>query len=533
MTDAIIQPCAEGVIRSGACTEGLSTRTKRWILAAAILSSAIVFLNASAISIALPQLQSDMGATIADIQWIVNGYMLFLASLMLLGGSLGDHLGRRKMLLVGTAVFGLASIWAGVAPDVGQLIAARALQGVGGALLTPVALAIIGAAFPENERGPAIGVWAAFGALAAAGGPLLGGYLAEAASWRWIFLINVPLAGVVIAIAFWRVPESRDEEETSGLDWWGATLTILALAGITYGLIEAPLRGLADPLVLGSLAGGTIFLIGFVLFEAKGVASPMMPLGLFRSRSFTATNLLTLFLYGGFTGVLFVLPFNLIQVQGYSPTMAGLALMPIILIVSALSRWAGGLVPRFGARWPLTVGPLLVGAGFALLAIPGAQADYWTSFFPGLVISGLGMAITVAPLTTTVLDSVPRHQAGLASGINNAASRLAGLVAVALLGIVLVASFNQGLDERVDVLELSPAASAALDAQRDHLAAAEIPAGLDAETGDRLKAIIADSYLDGFRLVILLAAAMSLLGGVTAWILIDGKSGKAPAAAAA
>ncbi|CAA9578197.1 Uncharacterized MFS-type transporter [uncultured Synechococcales cyanobacterium] len=522
MTNVVKQPCDEGVIRSAPCTEPCGPDVRPWVLVATILGSSMAFIDGTVVNVALPVLQRELNATAAQVQWIVESYALFLAALILAGGSLGDRFGRRQIFAYGVALFALASIWCGLAPNVNQLILARAVQGVGGALLTPGSLAIISASFSERQRGQAIGTWSGFTGITSAFGPVLGGWLVEQASWRWIFFLNLPLAVLVLGIVFWRVPESRDEIGPRRLDWWGVLLGTVGLGGVVFGLIESSNLGWQNPIVLSTLVVGILALIGFVLVEARSRA-PMMPLTLFRSRTFSGANLLTLLLYAALGEVLFFFPFNLIQVQGYSATAAGAAFLPLILIMFILSRWAGGLVSHYGAKLPLVVGPAIAAIGFALFARPGIGGSYWTSFFPAIVVLGLGMATSVAPLTTTVMNAVPEHQAGVASGVNNAVSRIAGLLSVAVLSILVLNVFNHRLDQRLAVLEISPRVQQALAEQRTRLAAAEVPAGLNDNLRAALERAIAESFVDGFRLAMLLAAGLAIASSLTAFLMVQGK----------
>jgi len=398
----------------------VSPTVGRWILFATILASSMAFIDGSALNVALPSLQADLQASGAQLLWIVNAYMLMLAALILVGGSLGDKLGRKKVFMIGIGLFLLASLACGLAPTVALLIGARVVQGVGGALMIPGSLAIISASFGDDRRGRAIGTWSAATTLVTIAGPLLGGFLADNGLWRGVFLINIPLGVAALLVLLFKVPESRDEQAAPGIDYLGAALASLGLAGLTYGFISAPQLGFGDPLVFGTLLGGVIALAAFVLVEARS-RHPMMPLQLFRSRTFSGANLLTLFLYGGLSVGIFFLSLNLVQAQGYSQSLAGLAFTPLAVLISVLSRLAGGLADRFGPRLPLIVGPSLAGLGFLLFAFVGLTAgppSYWTTFFPGILLFGIGMAITVAPLTAAVMGALPSHYAGTASGIN-------------------------------------------------------------------------------------------------------------------
>jgi len=414
------------------------------VLGATILASSMTFIDGSVVNAALPVVRAQLGASPSAAQWIVESYMLFLSSLLLVGGALGDQWGRRVVFIGGTALFGLASVWCGAAPNVSQLILARGVQGIGAALLVPGSLALISANFPTKRRGQAIGSWAALTSIAAGIGPLLGGWLADRFSWRWIFLLNIPLAVLVIALSLAKVPESRGEQEGGGIDWLGALLATTMLAALVVGLIDAATVGFGAARVVGYLTAAFCSLVVFIAVE-RASGHPMIPPSIFRSPTFTGVNLLTLCLYAALGATTFVLPFTLIQIHEYSIVGATAAMLPFVAVMAVLSRWAGWLTDHYGPRLPLSLGPTVAAAGFLLFSRAVRPGPYWSSVLPGVLMTSIGMAISVAPLTTTVMTAVSEAHAGLASGINNAASRVATLVAVACVGILSGNAFATGL----------------------------------------------------------------------------------------
>jgi EmrB/QacA subfamily drug resistance transporter len=404
----------------------------RWVLLATVLGSAIASIDATVVGIALPAIGRDFNTDLATLQWVVTAYTLTLAGLLLFAGALGDKYGRKRIFLTGVVWFALASLLCGIAPDAPFLIAARAVQGIGAALLTPGSLAIIEASFAPADRGKAIGAWSGLSGVGSAIGPFLGGWLIQAASWRLIFVINLPIAALVVAVGLRHVPESRDPDATGKVDVTGGALITAGLIGLTYGLIEGPSAGWTSPAPLAALVGGVLLIAAFIAWERRA-AAPMLPLSLFRSTQFNAANIVTFAVYGALGGALFLLPIQLIQVSGYTALEAGISLLPVTVIMLALSARSGALAARIGPRLQMTIGPLVIAAGLALFARIGPSGDYLTEVLPAVLVFGLGLAINVAPLTSTVLAAVPAEHAGMASAVNNDVARAASLIAVAVL----------------------------------------------------------------------------------------------------
>src|SRR6204780_291279 len=402
MISSRAQPCDEAAIRATAGAGHCAANAKPWVLAATILASSIAYIDQSVVNVALPAIETELATSVAVIQWLVNAYTLCLSAFVLTGGAAGDLFGRRRIFVVGIAIFSAASIWWGLSSAVAQLILARAIQGAGAALLIPCSLAIIGATFDDAERGKAIGTWAGFSAIAAAVGPVVGGSIGDHLTWRWIFLINPLIALPTLWIAIRKVPESHDVDAKGGLDWRGSLLALAGLGSVAFGLITAPISGWSNAVVVGALLIGGLLLAALIWEEARSRA-PMLPLRLFRSRAFSAVNVLTLLLYAALGGAFFFLPFALIQVGGYSALLVGAAFLPFTIIIGLLSRWSGGLVDRIGARLPLIIGPLITALGFGALALCIGGGDYW-AYLVSITVLGLGMAVSVAPLTTTVIN---------------------------------------------------------------------------------------------------------------------------------
>ncbi len=501
-------PCDENLVLSVRGSAPCAEAKQPWILAATILGSSMAFVDSTVVNVAVPALQASFNASVFDVQWVVESYGILLSALILAGGALGDLFGRRRVFLIGTGIFTAASTACGLASSIQKLVIARCIQGIGAALLVPGSLAIISASFDEDSRGRAIGTWSAFTAITSAFGPVLGGWLIQYASWRWVFLLNVPLAVAVAAISLRYVPESRSSE-AKRVDWIGAVLATAGLAGVVTAFLESARLGWNHPLVLAGLFGGFFLLAAFLAVEAR-LQSPMMPLALFRSRVFLGANVFTLLLYATLGIFFFLFPMALIQQEGYSPTAAGSAMLPTILVMFFLSRWSGGLVRRYGGKIPLIVGPLIVAAGFLLFAAVAGGESYWQTYFPASLVLGLGMAITVAPLTTVVMGSVDQQHAGVASGINNAVARVAGVLAIAVLGSLMVRVFDSHLERGLTNMKLAPNIIEELRSREGELRRMEPPQGLDSNVVLGIQSAISGSFVFGFRVVLLCCAGLSI-----------------------
>jgi EmrB/QacA subfamily drug resistance transporter len=493
----------------------ISDADKRWTLIATIVASSMTFIDGTVVNVALPALQRDLGASITDVQWVIEAYALFLGSLILVGGSLGDQLGRRRVFLSGVIVFTIASVLCGIAPTSVTLIAGRALQGIGAAFLVPGSLAIITTTFGDEERGRAIGTWSGFTAIMTAIGPVLGGWLVEHASWRAVFFMNVPLAAVVVLLSLRAIEETKDPSRQGAIDWTGAALAVVGLSGIVCGLLEWPPLGPRHPFVLSSLGIGVASLAAMIVVERR-TTNPMLPLELFASRCFTPANVLTLFLYAALTEMLFLVPLELIQVQRYTATAAGAMLLPFPIIMFVMSRWSGGLIRRVGHRLPLTVGPLIAAIGLAAFALPIRDRFVITITLLAIVILGTGMAITVAPLTTTVMESVSSEHSGVASGVNNAVARVAGLIAIAVFGVMISGMFGTRMTSRLDRLPLAVEARAEVREQLPKLAGADVAAlsTLTAVQKTAVRTAIDSSFTSAFRAAMLVAALLAVVAAI-------------------
>ena len=519
---AVMQPCDAGVI---SCTRGAAPchpSSRPWVIATASLGSGMAFLDSTVMNVALPAVQMNLEVSAREVQWVFGAFAVVLAAFLLLGGTLGDHYGRRRIFVLGATIFAVASVWCALAPGPGQLIAARAVQGAGGALLVPASLAIVGASFEGRARAKAIGLWGALSGMAMAVGPILGGWLVEDVSWRAAFLITPAMALVAIPIALWHVPESRDPE-AHRLDLIGAAIATIALGGLVYGLIESSASGFADPVVLAALLLGAFALPTFAFVERRE-NDPMVPPALFRSKNFDGANLVTLLFYMSLTGSLYFVPFLMMQVHGYSAFVTGSIFLPFVAMALLLGRLSGYILARFGMKTPLVAASLAAAAGYVLFAVPGAEhGSYWTSFFPAMVVQGFGMALAITPLTTAALGSVEGEHSGLASGVNNAAARVAAPLAVAVLSVFIYGGFSTSLDAHLDSMGLHGEVRAEMEAAKAHLGAAKAPEDLDAKTAAHIERAIDESFVAGFRTVMVVCVGLAFASALAAALLVDDK----------
>lgn len=482
----------------------------------------MTFVDGTGINIALPVIQQELNASVPEVQWIVESYVIVLAALTLLGGSLGDKYGRRRVFAAGVWVFAMASILCGLAPTSSWLIAGRIVQGIGGALLMPGSLSIIGAYFTLAERGKAIGTWSAFSAIMGMLGPVIAGWLIDAANWRWIFFINLPLAAVTLFLLYRYVPESWDESADLNPDWRGSLTAVAGLGLLVFSLVEAPRLGISHPLIISTLVSGVLVTTFFVWLEMRS-PSPLVPLHLFRSKTFSGINLATLTMYTALNGTMFFLPFNLIHGQGFTAIQAGLCFIPLSLTIFFMSRWTGGLINRVDPRKPLIAGALIAGLAYGVMAATIEQ-NFWLSLFPAIILLGIGLGFTIAPLTAVVMSSLESQYSGFASGINNAIARLSAVLAIAVFGLIVLFGFNQALDEGLNRLSVAPETLEHFAGERIKLAAAAPPSGLDNRQINDLKQLIKSSFLQGFRQISLFSVFLCLVtAGLYYWTLPPGQ----------
>lgn len=508
-------------------TVALNSPVGRWTMASVILASSMAFIDSTALNVVLPSLQKSLRATGSDLFWILNAYLLMLASLILIGGSLGDKLGRKKVFMAGIVVFIAGSAACGFAPTVNFLIAFRLLQGIGGALMIPGSLSLLSSSINENERGKAIGTWSAITTVVTIGGPVIGGALGDAGLWRYIFFINVPIGILALFILWRKVGEIRDTNSDGALDLGGAITTLLGLALLTFGFLRMPALGFGHWQVVGSLAAGICLLTVFILIERRS-KSPMMPLSLFASPTFSGANLLTFFLYAGLGAGMLFLSLNLVQVQGFSQLESGLTFLPFTVLMVTIARFAGGLADKKGPRLLLIAGPAMAGIGLLLLSFvkqTTGPSAYWTSFFPGVLVLGLGMSFTVAPLTTTVMSSVGDQFSGAASGINNAMTRISGVFANAIFGALAVLFFSGTLQDKIKDLPLGAGEKQEIMAEAVNLGNAKVPASLHT-AADRavVEKAYHTSFIDAYARILRISAALAFLGALMSFLFIKNKS---------
>jgi len=509
-------------------TVALNSKEGKWVMVSTIMASAMAFIDGSALNVVLPSLQQSLQATGADLFWILNAYLLMLASLILIGGSLGDKLGRKKAFMAGIFIFIVGSGLCGFASSVFLLIVFRIIQGIGGALMIPGSLSLISSSINEDERGKAIGTWSAVTTVVTIGGPILGGALGDAGLWRYIFFINIPI-GVAALIILWKqVKESRDEESDKSLDIIGAVAIALGLALLTFGFLRIPAIGFNNWQVYTSLAGGVFLLILFIIIEKKS-KHPMMPLQLFSNLTFTGANLLSFFLYAGLGAGMLFLSLNLVQVQGYSQLQSGLTFLPFTILMITLARYAGSLADKYGPRLFLIAGPAVAGAGLLLLSFirqTHGASEYWTTFFPGVFLFGLGMSFTVAPLTTAVMGSVNSHFSGTASGVNNAVTRIANVFANAVFGALAVLFFAASMQAHVQKMQLNTHEQQAVMAQVADLGNAKVPATIQADKKNVVATAYHEGFIDAYANIMRISAALGFAGALMSVLFIKNSAVK-------
>jgi EmrB/QacA subfamily drug resistance transporter len=506
-------------------TVSLNSSAGKWIMVSTILASAMAFIDATALNVVLPALQQGLNATGADLFWILNAYLLMLASLILIGGAMGDKLGRKKIFMAGIFIFIIGSAACGLSGSVLLLVICRVLQGIGGALMIPGSLSLISSSINAKERGKAIGTWSAFTTVVTMGGPVLGGALADAGLWRYIFFINVPFGIVALLMLAFKVKEIKDEDNKAGLDFPGAITIALGLALITFGFLRVPTVGLYNIQAYGSLAAGVIFLLIFIRIEIKSV-NPMMPLKLFANATFSGANLLTFFLYAGLGAGMLFLSLNLVQVQGYSQLQSGLTFLPFTVLMITIARFAGGLADKHGPRLFLIGGPALAGTGLLLLSFikqTNGPGEYWTTFFPGVLVLGLGMSFTVAPLTAAVMGSVSDHFSGTASGINNAMTRISGVFANAIFGALAVLFFSGALQEQIKTIPLNTKDKQEVIQQAKDLGNAKVPSAITTTNKPLIEKAYHTGFINAYANIMRISAGLGFLGALMALIFIRAK----------
>jgi EmrB/QacA subfamily drug resistance transporter len=503
-------------------TVALKSAAGKWIMVSAILASAMAFIDGTALNVVLPSLQKSLNASGADLFWLLNAYLLMLASLILVGGSLGDKLGRKKIFMLGILIFIIGSAACGFAPTVFFLIIFRIIQGIGGALMIPGSLSLISSSINENERGKAIGTWSAITTVVTMGGPILGGTLGDAGLWRYIFFINVPIGLAALLILSLKVNESRDEDADKAVDIAGAIAIALSLALITFGFLRIPAVGFNNPQVYITLFTGVLLLLVFLYIEKKS-RHPMMPLHLFTNPTFSGVNLLTFFLYAGLGAGMLFLSLNLVQVQGYSQLQSGLTFLPFTVLMITIARYAGAIADKHGPRLLLIAGPATAGTGLLILSFvkqTSGPAEYWTTFFPGIVVFGLGMSFTVAPLTAAVMGSVSDHLSGTASGVNNALTRISNVFANAIFGAMAVLFFSGALQEQIKAIPLDTKAKQSVMAQAANLGDAKVPAGIEPTNQKKIVHAYHESFIHAYASIMRISAGLGFLGALMAFIFI-------------